>query len=383
MRLDGSAVLHFLKSNYSSQISLDLASGHIEVWFRRPKGTFPLEQLWSFSEKDQPVLSNIRLAAPFGELHAASYDDFFVVRHRPSWYSLDGEIDTSTDVFVETPATITHLTLQPSHSRLPFTLVTADPDAVSGSEAIYHADTRVRHLKPFEISLGSSTATVTLRSERAFVRSSDEHLGPHVEAMRNALGILCGGPASLRLERSKEVVSINSAPHDTREIGRFWEREEDVPEILQRALHLVSAATEVGRRHTLAGHFYTHGLGDRSILEHRIILLYTALEVLDESDTLSKEPVARILGIDSASADLIIRVRNGLVHNGLSLNEAVAKKAGDIRSYCPTWSPPGLDLLRARLGPPFYFWFAGLLAGYWKRALEFQGPISDYGPLGS
>ncbi|MGA8277884.1 MAG: hypothetical protein WB784_06790 [Rhodanobacteraceae bacterium] len=329
-----------------------------------------------FTSGEELLLSDIRLAGLFGQLCADSYGDFFVVRHT----SIAG-VDISSDVFAETPSTITRLSLQPRNSRLSFKLHSVDPRAISGSELVYHASTCARTLPPFDITLDGQAVTITLRQDRAFVRSATDDLERYEEKMRVALGILCGGPASSRLKRSKDVVDINSAPHDTHTVGRFWKREEDIPDILQRTLQLLTSQTDAERRHQRAAHFYTHGLGDRSMLEHRIVLLYTALEVLDKSDTLSKEPVAQLLGVDLNSADLIIRVRNGLVHKGLSLGAAVEAKAQEIQSHSRTWSPHGLDLLRPRLGPHFFLWLATLLAKYWRGAIGFSGEISDYSSL--
>jgi len=92
------------------------------------------------------------------------------------------------------------------------------------------------------------------------------------------------------------------------------------------------AKKEDKRRFKLFVEYFIEGISMNAILESRLITLYTALEIMDDADTLTKESLKKAYKLEENEAELFARLRNEIVHNGLSVREAVEKIPNDVRS---------------------------------------------------
>jgi len=92
------------------------------------------------------------------------------------------------------------------------------------------------------------------------------------------------------------------------------------------------AKKEDKRRIKLFVEYFIEGISMDAILESKLITLYTALEIMDDADTLTKDSLEKAYGLEENKAEFFARLRNEIVHNGLSVREAVEKIPNDVRS---------------------------------------------------
>jgi hypothetical protein len=86
------------------------------------------------------------------------------------------------------------------------------------------------------------------------------------------------------------------------------------------------------RRFELFVEYFIEGISVNAILESKLITLYTALEIMDGADTLTKDSLKKAYGLGKDEAEFFVRLRNEVVHNGLSVHEALKKIPNDVRS---------------------------------------------------
>lgn len=92
------------------------------------------------------------------------------------------------------------------------------------------------------------------------------------------------------------------------------------------------AKKEDKRRIKLFVEYFIEGISMDAILESKLITLYTALEIMDDADTLTKDSLEKAYGLEENKAEFFARLRNEIVHIGLSVREAVEKIPNDVRS---------------------------------------------------
>jgi len=78
--------------------------------------------------------------------------------------------------------------------------------------------------------------------------------------------------------------------------------------------------------------YFIEGISMDTILESKLITLYNALEIMDDADTLTKDSLKRAYGLDENKATFFKELRNKIVHNGLSVREAVEKIPNYVRN---------------------------------------------------
>jgi len=381
MLLHGSAELRFLGTEFAAQIMIDLSSGQIEVWFARPTEPMPLEQWLALSENADFELKNILLATPYGELRLGKYTDYFVLRHEPACGDAREKTQNGGGVFLEGASIVSHQVLQPRHSLLEFEH-SRQPAGSSASEVVLEASIGEAQQK-FPLQVRATTCQAQIAGNLLTV-SGHPLERAEIEDLRYALGAVCGGPASVRTIRMGQTLSINVAPHDRSKSDHLWTDREDIPKLIQGFLALFSGSEDETRKLRRAVHFHVHGLGDDTLLDHRIINLYTELEILDGARTLSKEKVSSLLDISIDEAALLCEVRHALVHGGSSISEGVLSEVTELRKHKPTFAVPEIILdtaNRSRTASSYYFRFAGLLNQYWAKRIGFVGKVNDFSHL--
>ncbi len=197
--------------------------------------------------------------------------------------------------------------------------------------------------------------------------------------------MISGGPASLRSYRDGENVAIDLSPHSNGSIERLWKEEADVPRMLQAFITFFARAAlpDLKKWHRAAA-LHLHGLGDKVLLDQRILTLYTSLEMLDGTSTLTKTGVAPILQITELQAALVSEIRHALVHEGASISEAVIERGRKVATYTSSPVDFGFSIdggNRSRVATQYYFWLASKLNGFWLRKANFTDQVNDYSYL--
>ena len=71
-------------------------------------------------------------------------------------------------------------------------------------------------------------------------------------------------------------------------------------------------------------YYFANGINNDILLEHRCISLFVACEIIDKSKTLNKNSLKKHLQLNALyDAAYLIKLRNGLIHSGLSIKKAI------------------------------------------------------------
>jgi len=97
--------------------------------------------------------------------------------------------------------------------------------------------------------------------------------------------------------------------------------------------HIEGLTEEEKRKFDLFTEYFIEGISMHSLLESKLITLFTALEIMDNSATLDKSSLADSYGIDIKKAEFLTKLRGRLVHNGLVSSEAIKETVNEMRSY--------------------------------------------------
>jgi hypothetical protein len=89
------------------------------------------------------------------------------------------------------------------------------------------------------------------------------------------------------------------------------------------------------RQFNLFVEYLIEGISMNAILESKLITLYNALEIMDNARTLNKGDFKKAYELDECKAYFFTELRNKIVHEGLSVEEAVEKAQMLVRSKNP------------------------------------------------
>lgn len=148
-----------------------------------------------------------------------------------------------------------------------------------------------------------------------------------------AWSLMQGGPPIYRAGYYRGILEINFAKKDVYKIlGPIFSDNNKLSKFFQKYIIFEEKLTNnKQKKYILAMSYLIEGLNQLVPLEIRIINLYTALEILDKSKTLNKKSIAKTFDINVKFADCLNRVRNKIVHEGLSLNNSIKTARSELR----------------------------------------------------
>jgi hypothetical protein len=155
------------------------------------------------------------------------------------------------------------------------------------------------------------------------------------ETIGRAIGLVQGGRVGYRAGYSQGTVELNFARDvDVQALGRIYDDDVLVSEFLERYVTYERRLDRASlRSHSIAVSYILDGCAGLPSLEQKVISLFTAVEMLDGAKTLSADPVGRLLSINRQQARLLVEVRNGIVHQGLSLHSAITAARQHLGSH--------------------------------------------------
>jgi hypothetical protein len=206
------------------------------------------------------------------------------------------------------------------------------------------------------------------------------------ELIRLCLGIRQGGPALLRFTLDGQNLTINMYSREASSwpplVGKL-RAHKDTASFLQGLLNFFSGLSPSDwARWKTATYFYLEGMGAPA-METRAITLFTFLEIIDDSHSLTKESLSKLLDITLDEADLLDRVRNGLTHHGKALGTALAEATGVIASRKNPVQNSIFDLQvpAAKRDVAFFLRFLMLLNRLWVKKANYTGQWNDYSEI--
>lgn len=378
--LTGTADLEHLGRTRPVQVLLDLHNDSIEA--RYPAGD-PLDELKAMqdymSHKAEAALTNIRISTPTGTLEGEQLGDLIVAGRRVGGNLMaDSVIGRTLPDDKEDPVTTT-LVLRPRNSMVSFHLRPFSKDKPRFEARYRYAGPSF--VAPFVVALSPGTARVTAH-DGGFVIIGDSDLTPRDELLRLSLGILQGGPVSLRTLLADHKVTLNLAPHVGNNLGPLHKHNQDAQAIVQGLFDFLRAVPAAGlERWKGAISFFLNGLGGIGPIEIRTINLMVFLEMIDDTATLRKRAVALLLDCTADEADLICRTRHRLIHHGDLLGEAALAAQAEIFAHKATLNNSRFVLDPndpRKTGVQFYFEFAALLNRFWMAKAGYTGEWNDY-----
>ena len=217
--------------------------------------------------KGPACLKDIQVNVPTGLLTKDKYDDFFIGSYTPGTWSIhDFESNRALTLRGEEVG-ITRLVLHPKNSRVDFTYTpSAGP---SDTCELFYSGIRGRIEPREKINIGGIPATA-VGDKGGLSVSSDVPLRDVEEIVRLSWGVVQGGPITLRVMKTKSVMTINMCSHTGGAAGTLYKRHEDSVPLFQKMLDFFCGLPlQEYTRWKRASHFYLAGAGGVAVIEIR------------------------------------------------------------------------------------------------------------------
>jgi|GEM_PF-1505488 len=394
-KLTGTGRLRYCRQDQQVQVCLNLEDNVIEVYQILPfeerlkkLGTF-LSPSNDFNLKDF-TLTDVRLISPMGIVKTDILPDCFTSTIKMGgWQVIESEI---LKVMNEDDLTTTKTILKPYCSKIQFNFDPFVPDNLEDRcyEIIYDGAKNMNLFEPINIHLNSDHQLIVSGNNGRFIVKSRTPLSDYEEIIRISLGILLGGPISVRYiyDGEHKTITINLAAHEGKSIGPLYRNsngEELLNKIFEYLLVRGNRADSYNnnwKRLTRGLYFYLQGLGGIVPIEIRTINLFTFLEIIDESKTLDKSTISRLLDITIDEADILCKTRGSLIHNGNDIATALIDSYNEVVSCKKAPLDCKLFIIdsdnKQKMVEHFYLKLAMLLNKFLIKEIGYSGQWNDY-----
>ena len=386
-RLTGTATLDYQGETRQVHVCLALDENLIEVRHAMPH---PTKDMSLFAGSDwytsPAVLKDVRISTPIGIITKDRLADLFAT-------SVNRGCDSIYDSTLSRALTlrgkeegVTKVVLHPRSSKVEFAFQPFDALAPQ-YELFYRGPKGANSLIPMpqELRLNPGTAVI-MGDERGLVVRGVQPLSNREELIRLSLGILQGGPITVRSILEDKTLTINLSSHDGRSSGHLHKKHDDAGLLLQGIYDFLAALSPSDWPQWSKGiYFFLQGLGGIAPLEIRAINLFTFLEIIDNTDTLDKNSLSALLDVTADEADLVCRTRNRLVHHGDHIGAAVLAAERLISGFKTPLDNTVFTIDHAdehKTGLSFFFTFAMLINKFWIKKAAFAGEWNDYSEYG-
>lgn len=379
-RLTGTAKLYYAGETRQVHVCLNLDENVIEVRHTMPDLSKAMSMVTGTDWYTSPVvLTNLRISTPIGTISKDQLTDFFVTSYNPGSHSIyDATLSRALTLRGKEEG-VTKIVLHPRSSKIDFVF---DPfDTLDPQFEVFYRGAKSSITMPQELQLNPGRAIV-VGDHRGFVVRGDQPLSNHEELIRLSLGILQGGPVTVRSILENNTMTINLSSHEGRSLGHLHKNHKDAGLLLQGIYDFLAALpTSDWSRWSRGIYFFLQGLGGVAPLEVRAINFFTYLEIIDNSDTLDKGSLSALLGVTTDEADLLCRTRNRLVHHGEHIGTAVLTAERHISEFKGPLNNTIFMIDHAdehKTGVSFFFNLAMILNRFWVQRASFTGDWNDY-----
>lgn len=307
-------------------ISLDFEEARIKV-------SFMADLFEEFGRKQfdrDYAIDNVHIGLPNGEIQNGRIKKLLLVGGHTQSAQNASQLITAFPISDRPDSGQKVLFFVPRQSliRLPIT-------GLSGQELLFGVN-RLRLKDPrLSFRVGRYNAQLFNDTTAAIAVRGHGNLLRWRETIGRAISLMQGGPVNYRAGFSGSTVEINFIrDSDVKALGRAYDEDESLAEFLQRYIaYEQSLADSALQRHRLAVSYILDGCAGLPSLEQKAISLFTAVEILDGSRTLSAAPVARLLAIKQEQAKVLVEVRNKIVHEALSLHGAITRARHALQTH--------------------------------------------------
>lgn len=338
---NGKAILHVEGADQEVQLTLGLnerqliarhaRNGDDEENFRRA---------FTADTPDVVHLSNVEIQTPNGLLRATRIDNLHVRKMDPGAMGVDDSLITRSLNLSSSKTGVVTYTLVPASSIVEFE---HKPSTYRGNEVVYVGE--FNSVPHHEFTIDGDTFCVGGDRKQLRVQSLVP-LWSKERRIRLAASLLLGKRVSPLAAYEDGVLRINLAKEDIyKESHRLYADYASAGALFEHLLRFFLSLTEPDFRHwNKACSFLLEGKAGQTELDIGLINVFVFLEMRDNSGTLSPNTIMPLLGISLTDAKLIVKIRNLLVHQSHTLNEAVEEANAELTRNEPRYSLKCFDL---------------------------------------
>jgi len=323
-------------------------------------------------------LTNLNIDLPLGRVRNASLKKLLLTTLAPGTMSIyDSTLVRSLSLYPKEIG-LTTLTFKPQQSIV--ALPVADLPNDGESELVF-LDNKLTTTPHLHSRIGRSSVSLTGDQHILIVRAKRNLLLDR-DRLRRALSLAQGGRLLFRAGYCRRRLELNFVKAGSiRPLGIAFEALDQCSEFIEKYVaHERSVSGNELNKLIMAAEYVVDGAAGTAPLENKAISFFTALEILDGSRTLSHNTLTTTLGISRGAADLLIGVRNRLVHQGRLLGVAIEETRADLAAKGRMTALP----FSVRSSEPhvvassFRFWFLELLIATIARSVGVANPKLVY-----
>ena len=361
MNYAGKATIYFDDEPHGCFVVLDPENSIIECKIPVSPSSLGFKPFKSIFSKDY-VIENLKCALPNGQIECLKITDLILTYYHSGILS---EQDSTLVQALSLSEKVSMLTLKfiPTKSIINFTYVSQKVHSTK-SELIFF-NNKLRAL--LDLSLGRRKISFSGDPNFLVVRSNNNLLGIR-SILENAIALSQAGRPTYRsglyqnnLELHFDIISQNIP------LGPIFNDNSTISIFIEKYFKFrVQLKGEQKNRHDLFVSYFLDGLLSTLHLDNRVINLFTAIEIIDNSVTLNKNSLKSILKMEIDHADFCIRVRNSLIHEGLTLPQAVYFRFKEIKSHIPAFIQPFkvLNVKKSKAASNIYFFLLAYIYKY-------------------
>ena len=330
MKYTGIGRLKFKDKSYKVLVTLDPNSGYIIAKFptENNSSVFRIYADKNLFEQKYSI-KDLRIELPYGSLTHDNLSNLYIKSINPGTLSVYDSFLVRSFNLHEKEIGISTIVFFPQRSLLNFNM---KGGALEKSSELIFNDAKIGSFPTLQVKLKSRKYHLSCDNKILIVKSNVNLLPKHAQFYR-VLSLLRGGKVIYRAGVFKKNTQINFIQKEkSNALGSLFKEDADKQEFIEKYWAYEIALDEKGKnKHELFIEYFLEGMSANTNLENRIISLYTALEIIDNSRTLNKQSISRTLHLDQNVADIVARLRNKLIHQGYTGSEALEESIKEVK----------------------------------------------------
>jgi hypothetical protein len=329
----GQATLRVKEHEAVVFLSLDMEKGELEA--ELPASALPNDAVRiRDGEPDEVIVTDVRIPLPTGTLYAERIPDVLMGSGSTANSSTGtSPISTALNLVGDRSGT-RRFTLSPKSRFIEFR---HDPPMTDRSE-LYYLNNFIDGI-PMDFTSQGLDLLFQPRKQRSLSITANTDLRPYAERLATCWSILQGA----------EVNHTASFVGHTLQLSvrrpRPYNRGHSLFRGLQNAQALLEALTnyflpmdaDVYEGWRKVVRFYLEGVNSDLDYDVRIVNYMVVIEMLDRSPTMTKQSIATTFGTSLEFADLLVRMRNRMIHERMSLWNAVPLVHAELLLFQKDW----------------------------------------------
>ncbi len=324
----GHGTIKVLGEKRQCSVSLDIITGTITAKF--PNSSERLDRV-NLSDNKYYSIENLKLQLPTAEVKDEKINNLRIVESSTINSSIfESDLVRAFSLY-KSEVGLCSLVFKPKSSIVKLLVEPFEPSGVS--ELVYF-NSILKTKTTEEVSLGKGKTIIVAEKDFLLVRSENS-LRNKEYAFTQSLSLLQRGRICLVAAQTKNEVRLNFRTQNNVEPGGriFADREKEIEFVKAFVLHDGKLNGNEKTRFRRFIDYLIDGCSSTSSVEAMVISLFTALEIIDDDDTLQKGTVANLLDVSAFDGDLAVKIRNSLIHEGRDLADSVLYQVSVLKTH--------------------------------------------------